>query len=278
MIMKTTLSFLTLLTAIICLAAACGARSDETTPEMAQSMLKLRGYDFTEAEFFRALKLGDGIAVKGFLQGGMNPNAKDKEGRTALTFAIENNDDPVIKLLLGYADINLRDDLGNSPIHLALKKNKDEIFRLLLEKNADVNVPGRASPKTNDQTALYLAVARNDAALVRELLGRGANPNLADSAGSLPLVEAVVDSDADPEIVRMLIENGVEVNRTEKENGATALIFAAQNDRLPAPVRLKIVKLLLDNGANKSIKETSGKTALDWAREKKNQETAELLK
>ncbi|MEZ5424920.1 MAG: ankyrin repeat domain-containing protein [Pyrinomonadaceae bacterium] len=258
--------------------AGCGARSDQTSPEMAQNMLKIRGFNFNETEFFRALKLGDGVAVKGFLQGGINPNAKDKEGETALTFAIQHDEAPIIKLLIEKADINLRDDLGNSPLHLALKENKDQIFDLLLEKGADVNLPGRASEKTNDQTALYLAVARNDADLVRRLLERGADPNLADSAGSLPLVEAVVDSDADPEIVKMLIEKGADVNKTEKENGASALIFIAQNSQVPTETRVKIVKFLLEKGADRSIRENDGKTALDWAKEKKNTETVELLK
>jgi uncharacterized protein len=257
--------------------ASCGARSDNTTPEMAQNMLKLRGYHFTEAEFFRAIQANDGISVKGFLQGGINPNAKNQNGETALTYSIQKAETPLIKLLVESGEINLRDDLGNSPIHLALKKNKD-IFDLLLEKNADVNVPGRMDSKTTDQTVLYVAIARGDEALVKKLIDRGANPNIADSAGSLPLVEAVVDSDASANIVKMLLENGAEVNKTEKENGATALIFAAQNKEISSNLRKGIVELLIEQGADTKIKEKDGKTALDWAKEKKNSEIFDLLK
>ncbi len=267
-----------LLTTILSFASCKGARSDDTTPEMAQNMLKLRGFNFTEPEFFRAIKLGDGVAVKGFLQGGINANAKNKEGETALTHAIQYAETPLIKLIVEKADINTRDDLGNSPLHLALIKKKDDIFKLLLEKNADVNVPGRASSKTTDQTVLYVAIARSDEELVKQLLDRGANPNTADSAGSLPLVEAVVGSDANPNIVKMLLDKGADVNKTETENGAHALIFVAQNSQISSDTRQEIVKMLLEKGADKSIKEKEGKTALDWAKEKKNAETVELLK
>ena len=270
-------TFLILLVSILSFAA-CGARSDETTPEMAQNMLKLRGFNFTEPEFFRAIKLNDGVAVKGFLQGGINANAKNKEGETALTYAIQYAETPLIKLIVEKADINARDGLGNSPLHLALTKKKDDIFKLLLEKNADVNVSGRANAKTNDQTVLYVAVARDDEELVRQLLERGADPNIPDSAGSLPLVEAVIDANASPNIVKMLLDKGADVNKTETENGAHALIFAAQNAQLSSDARREIVKMLLDKGADKSIREKDGKTALDWAKEKKNAETVELLK
>lgn len=271
--------FLKLLIVAVCitLMAGCGARSDDTTPEMAQNMLKLRGFNFTEAELFRAIKLNDGVAVKGFLQGGINANSKNEKGETALTFALQNAETALIKLFLDKADINLRDDLGNSPIHLALKKNQD-IFNLLLEKNADVNIPGRVDSKTNDQTVLYIAIARSDEDLVRQLLNRGANPNIADSVGSLPIVEAVVDSDANENIIKMMIEKRVEINKKEKESGATALIFLAQNKAISSDLRKKIAKLLIDAGADKSIKEDEGKTAYDWAKEKNNSELLELLK
>lgn len=275
--MKKTFTFL-ILTSLLILLGGCGPRSDETTPEMAQSMLKVKGYNFTEEDFFRAIKLNEARIVRTFLQAGMDPNVQNKEGETALTYALQYADDLPARVLIEQADINMRDRLGNSPIHLALRKNKNEIFKMLLEKGADVNVPGRANEKTRDQSVLYVAVARNDEALVRDLLERGADPNKADSAGSLPLVEAVVDAGPNPEIVKMLLEKGADVNKAEQENGATALIFIAQNEGATAGQREEIVKLLLAKGADKSIKENEGKTALDWARKKKHQETVDLLK
>jgi ankyrin repeat protein len=251
-------------------------RSDETTPEMAQTMLKLRGFNFTEADFFRAIKLEDAIAIKGFLQAGINLNAKNEKGETALTAAIETAEPKIIRLLLDKADINMRDDLGNSPLHLALKKNEMDVFESLLEKNADVNVLGKGE-RANNQSVLYVAVYRNDEELVKKLLEKGANPNLADSDGALPLSEAVLGSDVNPEIVKMLLDKGANPN-TQEKNKATALIYIAANAQTTTQIRWQVIKMLLEKGADKSIKDEKGNTALDWAKNNSNQEEVEILR
>ena len=261
---------------VIALTIGCGARSDETSPEMAQDMLKLRGFKFTEPEFFRAVNLEDAAAVRAFLQGGMNPNAKNEKGETALTYAIQYKDPKVIKVLIEKADLNMKDDLVNSPIHLAVTTKKDEIFDLLLEKNADVNLGGQ-SGKTKNQTALYAAVLKDREDFVQKLLEKGANPNIADSEGAYPLSEAVVRSGANPQIVKRLLDGGANVNAQEA-NKATALIYAASNKQISAQTRQEIVKMLLDKGADKSIKDEKGKTALDWAKQMKNEDLLEILK
>lgn len=257
-------------------SAGCGARSDETTPEMAQNMLKLRGYKFTEPDFFRAVSNEDGQAVRAFLQAGMNANAKNEKGETALTYAIQNKDPKMAKILIEKADINMKDDLGNSPIHLAIKNDKEEILDSLLEKNADVN-NGGLSNKTKNQTALYVAVLKGREDLVQKLLDKGADPNIADSEGAYPLSEAVIGASANPQIVKLLLDKGANVNAQES-NKATALIYAASNKEAPRQTRVEIVKLLLDKGADKSIKDEKGRTALDWAKQNKNDDIAETLK
>ena len=260
----------------VALTAACGARSDETTPEMVQDMLKLRGFKFTEAEFFRAINLEDAASVKAFLQGGMNPNAKNEKGETALTYAIQNKDPKIALTLLEKADPNMQDALGNSPIHLAVKNEKDEIFDALLEKNADVNVGGM-SGKTKNQTALYVAVLKDREDLVQRLLDKGANPNIADSQGAFPLSEAAAKAGANPNVVKRLLDAGANVNAQEANKG-TALIYAASNKSIAPQTRTEIVKLLLAKGADKSLKDDKGKTALDWAKESKSADVVDILK
>lgn len=254
----------------------CGPRSDETSPEMVQDMLKLRGFKFTEPEFIRAVSLEDAAAVKAFLQGGMNPNAKNENGETALTYAIQYKDPKVIKVLIEKADFNMKDDLGNSPIHLAVTTKKDEIFDLLLEKNADVNLSGQ-SGKTKNQTALYAAVLKDREDLVQKLLEKGANPNIADGDGAYPLSEAVVRKSANPQIVKRLLDGGANVNAQEA-NKATALIYAASNKQISPQTRLEIVQMLINKGADVTIKDEKGKNALDWAKQNRNDDMFEILR
>ncbi|CAN5869183.1 hypothetical protein BH20ACI4_BH20ACI4_28040 [soil metagenome] len=271
----------TILTSIclfLCLLTvfACGARTDETTPEMAQSILKLRGYKYTEPEFFRAITMEDAVAVRGFLQAGINPNAKNEKGETALTFAVRYKDPKIAKLLVEKADLNLRDDNGNMPLFVAIKNEKKELFDLLLEKGADANSSGAANEKTKNQTALYVAILQGREDLIGKLLNKGADPNIADSTGALPLSEAVLRRDANPRVVKMLLEKGANPNVQESDK-VTPLMYAAENKNINPQTRNEIVQMLLDKGADKTIKDKDGKTAVDWAKKGGNKNTVELL-
>lgn len=272
------LRFFCLLTILFVIAAGfgCGARSDETTPEMAKSMLALGGFKFTEEDFFRSITAEKPQIVRTFLQAGMNPNAKNKDGETALTFAFQKGDVKTIGVLLESADLNLKDDKGNAPLHLAIKRDGLEpIFDAMLEKGADVNTGGLAG-KTKNQTPLYVAVLKQREDLVQKLLEKGADPNIKDSEGALPLSESVLAT-INPNIIKMLLDKGAKINAQE-ENGATALIYAATNKRATSEERTQTIQMLLDRGADKTLKDEKGKTAAVWAKETGNKDVVELLK
>lgn len=270
--MKKILTFILL----IIFSLACGARSDETTPEMAQSLLKVRGFNFTEEEFFKAIKQADAPAVKLFLQSGMNPNVRNKQGETAMTVAAAYSDVPTVKILAEKADINERDGLGNMPLFVALKKPRDDIFDYLLEKGADPNSDGNAKNAKN-QSVLYVAVLREKTDIIKKLLEKGADPNRTDEAGSFPISEIILNYQPDMESFRLMLAKMTDVNKQETD-GSTLLIYTAKNVRLPVEARREMIKSLLDKGADKKIKNKAGKTALDWAKERKITEAIEMLK
>jgi hypothetical protein len=265
---------------LVCLVfvAACGGASDDApaSPEMTKNMLKLRGFEFNEDGFFKAIRLNDTAAVKGFFDAGMNPNAKNARGETALTFAVGNAELNTVKAVAEKADINMQDNLGQSPIHLALSKQKDEIFDYLMEKNADVNVGG-SKENLKNQTVLYLAVTRGREDLVQKLLDKGADPNVADSNGGIALAEACIGRRLNQNIVKMLLDKGAKINQQEK-NGATPLIYLAANKETSAENRRAVAQMLLDAGADKKIKDKDGRTALDWANKQGNKDLVDLLK
>jgi len=73
------------------------------------------------------------------------------------------------------------------------------------------------------------------------------------------------------EIVRLLLENGANVNALEHEDW-TPLYYAANNGHY------RIAKLLLEHGADKSIKDNyKGRTALDVAKYRQFHDMVELL-
>jgi ankyrin repeat protein len=261
---------------LVMMAFGCGPRSDETTPEMAQSLLKVRGFSYTEEDFFKAIKQPDAQGVRLFLQGGMSPNVKTKQGETALTYAAANSDVPTIKVLLEKADINERDGLGNQPLFVALKKKRDEVFNYLLEAGADPNSSGTAQSIKN-QTVLYVALIDNKQEIIQRLLDKGADPGITDSGGAMPVSEQILFSRPDVELVKKLLDKTKDVNKQET-NGSTLLIYAAKSQKMPPDTQKEIIKMLLEKGADKKLKDKDGKTALDWAKERKNTAALEALK
>jgi ankyrin repeat protein len=276
--MKLKIYFLLVCLVFAAAAAACKDSTEDApqSPEMTKNMLKLRGFEFSEDGLFKAIRLNDATAVKGFFDAGMDPNSKNRVGETALTYAITNAEPKTIKPIADRADINMQDNLGQSPLHLSLSKQKEDIFDYLLEKNANVNVTG-AKEKLKNQSVLYLAVTRGRDDLVQKLLERGADPNIADSDGAIPLAEACVRARDNQNVVKMLIEKGANVNHQEN-NGATPLIYIAGNKQTTPENRQAIVKMLLDAGADKKIKDKKGKTALAWSNELGTKDVADLLK
>src|SRR6266478_443526 len=72
---------------LCCLCACSEPGSEQPTPEAAKRFLKLRGYNFDERSFFSAITAGDELAVNGFISAGVDLNAKDENGDSALTAA-----------------------------------------------------------------------------------------------------------------------------------------------------------------------------------------------
>ena len=75
-------------------------------------------------------------------------------------------------------------------------------------------------------------------------------------------------------IIQYLVESGVyDIDAVCGSEGETALICAAKRDN-----GISAIKVLLDHGADKTIKDDNGKTAYDYAVENGNTELAEVLK
>ncbi len=272
--MKITLIFIFLILSSI----ACQTRTGEETmnPDMAKSMIKLKGYNADEAGLFQAIRSNDIVILKAFFDAGIDPNAINGEGETTLTFAIHNADSKTVKVLLNKVNMNLQDKKGDSPIHLALLKNKDDILEALIAKGADVNVAGR-DKTTEGQSILYLAVIRNREDLIQKLLDKGANPNQADKSGAVPLSEACIGAAVKPSIVKMLLDKGANPNLQENKGGSP-LLFIAANNEISSSKRQEVVKMLLDKGADKKIKDKSGRTPFDWAKQVANKDIIDILK
>ncbi|MCD6046295.1 MAG: ankyrin-3-like, partial [Gammaproteobacteria bacterium] len=117
---------------------------------------------------------GDNPTAQLLLDKGADVNAKDKEGKTPLFYAVNKKDVSRAQLLLDKgADVNAKDKEGNTPLFCAVHNKDVPLAQLLLDKGADVNA------KDSDGLALlHLAVQKQDEPMVRLLLEKGADANV----------------------------------------------------------------------------------------------------
>ena len=177
--------------------------------------------------------------VRLLLAKGADPNAVDGMKMTTLTAATLGNDlETVRQLVQAGVDVNAAGDLmaadaivGESPLlNAAFNGNLAEV-KLLLAKGANVN--GASSRDKLFQvkngsillggiTPLAMAAAYGPAEVVKTLLDAGASVAATDVRGMTPLMLAVATDRQNPEIIRMLLAKGVDVNAKSKM-GETAL-------------------------------------------------------
>ncbi|MES2795728.1 MAG: ankyrin repeat domain-containing protein [Bacteroidota bacterium] len=141
-----------------------------------------------------------------------------------------------------------------------------ETISQLLDKNPDL----LNSFSPDGFTALGLASFFGHLSLVKLLLDKGANPNIASNNQFkvAPIHSACAISHFD--ITELLIKHRADVNAKQMQ-GVTPLHSSAHNGQT------KLSKLLIDNGADINAKMDNGQTPLFMANEKNFQETAELI-
>jgi ankyrin len=251
--------------------------------------------------------------VEYLLQQGAEVDAADTWGRTTLWLAVRYEREEVIRLLLeAGADpgrrwqhpsrfIEMSTDVGQvgdcaTVLHVAAAVDDGQVLRLLLDHGAEVDAleyGGRTPLMTAVQRPAESRFERGAPAepeiaaeaygAARALLEAGADPNQRDEEGSALLLWALDQ----PRLVRLLLEAGADpdqelqpVGSTEAYPftglqvgpvGRTALHVAA------AAGDLELAQLLLEFGADTSLRDHDGLTAEEIARKKGNAEVAELL-
>jgi uncharacterized protein len=230
-------------------------------------------------------------------------NAVDPDGITSTLLAIINGHYDVAAYLVDQgADVNLTDRTGRAPLysavdfHTAPQSNRPapkeidssvaslDLIKDLLAHGANVNAalkaqqPYRAKLDRGDDTMLTTgttpllrAAKAGDTEVVRLLLEKGADPKLATRTGINPAMAAAglgskeedttgrhkTEADAIATI-DLCLKAGADVN-AQDSRGETALYGAAFRGYD------QIVKYLAEHGANLSLKDKQGKTALDAA-------------
>ncbi len=132
----------------------------------------------------------------------------------------------VKKLLKEGVDVNAAQGDGMTALHWAALNGDAELASMLLYAGANVG----AKTRLGGYTPLHLAAQIGHASAVAPLIAAGSVVSATTTTGATALMQAAHAGST--ESVRMLIENGADLNAKETANGQTAMMFAAAADRV----------------------------------------------
>lgn len=197
-----------------------------------------------------------------FIKKGVNVNLQDAGGNTPFMNAANRNELKTVKYLSNYIkDINIQNERGNSALALAVNRNALDVVEFLLKKGADIHTKDK---KGNSLSYYLLNTFRaKDPKVFEEKLTllqkHGLSLNQNQYGGNTLLHLATKENNL--ALIKRLISFGIDIN-AKNEEGYTPLHIAAmkaENDN--------ILKYLLSQSADKTIKTEFDETALDLASE-----------
>ncbi len=233
--------------------------------------------------------------VSFLLDMGIDVNARNRNGHSALYLAVQDNNRTIgEKLLSSGADvfstdsenssplrlaltwgaevedwvltsevIKAQDGSGNTPLHYAAEWNLNNSLISIIEKGGNPN-----AQNNNGESPMFNAVKANNIEGIQILLRNGTDRNLRNYLGDT-IVHYSVRWDA-KDAARLAIENGYDVN-AKNLSGKTALHQASRTGKVD------MIVLLLEEGANIHAADSAGRTPLMDAIQAQNIQIVSLL-
>lgn len=128
-------------------------------------------------DIFKSAKSGNEKAVKDLIYSGIDINAKNKDGITALMEAALEGRSNIIKILLEVgADLNILTANGNSALILAAREGNADSVQTLIDAGADLNIVNKEG-----KTAIELAWFEGYTDIAKLLKDSGAYENYKES-------------------------------------------------------------------------------------------------
>lgn len=248
-----------------------------------------------------AVRQGEDHIARLLIEAGADVNATAASHETALKKALYNDpvDLEIMRILLeAGADINAADSYDVTPLIYAAKKCDSSVIEFLLEYGADPNIE-RKKLKAFDyaQSNPLLKNTKTLKELGKVTAPRGSDWGTSDEAfleicevGYFPDIMTAIENGANInakntqeetllmkmmnvespfEQVKYIIDKGADVNTGTDSIGGNALMRAVSRHEInfenSTKPDIKIIKLLIDSGADVNIKDSGGDTPLIYA-------------
>jgi serine/threonine-protein phosphatase 6 regulatory ankyrin repeat subunit B len=196
---------------------------------------------------------------------------------TPLLLAIHNGATPLaLRLIERGADVNVHTgSIGGDPRQLsalmwASGAGQTEVVQALLTKRAEVEWRNEFGNSALSETAVGKSGA-SQGAVAQALLAAGAQVDAVNRYQRTPLMLAARQVyGADSGFVRRLLDSGAQVNLTD-EDGRTALMYASESGQL------QTARMLIERGASLVARDHEGLSALDIAARAERKDIIKLL-
>ncbi len=219
-----------------------------------------------EVTIHQAAYLGQIDKAREILAGGVQVDAQDVYGWTALRWAAQEGHEDVVRLLLTHgADINGKSSNG-VPLLAAMRRGHNDIAALLVMNGAALN---GTSDEYGMTTPLEMAISKGLRDLVELLISKGALGKPGSDAVNQALLSAAESGRRD--MVELFLAKGANVSKAIGGVRWTALQCAA------AQGHEDIVQLLIAKGADVDAVNDWGESAIDLAMEWDHREIVKLL-
>jgi uncharacterized protein len=167
----------------------------------------------TEAPVADAAMRGDSAQLRQLLRQGLDVNAAQADGMTALHWAASRGDVSAARMLLvaGARSAAVTRNGNYTPLHLAARSGRGAMVRVLLEGGADP----KAVTSSGGATALHFAAGHGDSASVAALAAAGATVDARDAAyEQTPLMWAAAYDRV--RAIRVLLAAGADIEAVSK--------------------------------------------------------------
>ena len=195
------------------------------------------------------------------LAAGASPQARDRMGNNALATAARMGRLAFVKALLAAQKPEDAEQLdranvaGSTPLIQAAQANRAAVAKLLIEVGAKVDAVNRQG-----ETALSVAAFNGNDELAEMLIARKAAPDTADATGKGVIVYAAARGAA--HIVELLLDAGVDPNRRYRADLTPLMWAAGHADSVAEAQGLRTVEILLSRGAKIDLVDDRGRSAL----------------